>query len=277
MAGVPYACFPHGMLDHWPFRGQGVAKRIKKEVYWRLRERKIVQHANCLLFTTERERRATQETVRLPNTPTRVIAYGADTPPCEDRVLSSIPELVEKKFALFLGRLHPKKNPDLLLRAWARSGASTWALVFAGSGDPRYRQYLIGLAQQLGLQSQVHFLDYVDGPRKAWLLCNAQWFLLPSWHENFGVAVLEAIQHGCPVVISDQVALADELPVSSPILPIDLEAWTTFMRNRLEDQSYRTAQKLAQSTVAAERFKIEDLASRWSATLHEIFAVESSV
>jgi glycosyltransferase involved in cell wall biosynthesis len=148
---------------------------------------------------------------------------------------------------------------------------SEWTLVFAGPGDERYRQHLVDLARELGIQSQVRFLDFVDGLRKAWLLRNAQWFLLPSSHENFGVAVLEAILHGCPVVISDQVAFADYLPASSPILPVDLDCWTAFVKTRLQDQNYRSAQKLAQSAVAAERFQIDKLAARWSATLRDIF------
>jgi glycosyltransferase involved in cell wall biosynthesis len=271
-AGVPYACFLHGMLERWPLRGQGLAKRMKKAVFWRLRERKILQHAGCLLFTTEREQRVTRETVRLPNTPSRVIAYGADIPSQIDLAEYGIPELAEKKFVLFLGRLHPKKNPDLLLRAWAQSGTSDWILVFAGPGDHCYRQYLTDLTQKLGVQSRVYFLDFVDGQRKVWLFRHAQWFLLPSSHENFGVAVLESIQHGCPVVISDQVALADDLPSSSPILPLDLNSWAAFFRTRLQDQDYRSAQRVAQSAVAAERFQIDKLAADWSATLQDIFA-----
>lgn len=273
-ADVPYACFLHGMLDCWPFHGQGLAKRFKKEVCWRVRERKILQHAKCLLFTTERERRVTRETVALPNTPSRVIAYGADISARDGNAVECIPELAGKKFVLFLGRLHPKKNPDLLLRAWAQSGASSWTLVFAGPGEHRYQQYLFELTQKLGLQSQVRFLDFVDGPRKTWLFRHAQWFLLPSSHENFGVAVLEAIQHGCPVAISDQVALADDLPASSPILPINVKCWATFLKTQMQDQGYRSAQRLAQSAVAAERFQIDKLAADWSTTLRDIFAPE---
>jgi glycosyltransferase involved in cell wall biosynthesis len=259
------------MLDRWPMRGQGLSKRLKKELDWRFREKNVVQQAACVLFTTERERRLSLETVAMPKTPTRVIGYGASFSASNDESAGRIPELAQRTFALFLGRLHPKKNPDLLLRAWAKSGVSEWILVFAGPGENRYRQHLMDLAQGLGLQSQILFLDFVDGARKAWLLRNAQWFLLPSSHENFGVAVLEAIQHGCPVAISDQVALADEFPASSPVLPVDLDRWTTFMKTNLRDRHYRSEQKLAQAAVASDRFDIDKLAASWSAVLRDIF------
>ena len=52
---IPYACFPHGMLEPWSFYKQGKFKTIKKQIYWHLFEKQTFEHANHILFTSTRE------------------------------------------------------------------------------------------------------------------------------------------------------------------------------------------------------------------------------
>jgi glycosyltransferase involved in cell wall biosynthesis len=111
---------------------------------------------------------------------------------------------------LFLSRLHEKKNVPLLLRALAnvRSSARDVELTIAGDGDPRYRAELSALTAQLGLGERVRFVGHVDGEEKRRVLSDADCFVLPSAHENFGIAVAEALAAGLPVIVTPGVALA---------------------------------------------------------------------
>lgn len=267
-SGIPYAYFPHGMLETWSVRAQGWGKRLKKELYWHWRERTIVASSRCMLFTTRREQRLTEQTFDLPAVPLRLIPYGAAPPtgPVTSVAPRGLEDLCPKKYVLFLGRIHPKKNPDLLLRAWMRAGPSDWELVIAGPSTGKYGTSLRQMSEGPMRGTRVRFLDFVDGPAKTWLLSNAGWFALPSSQENFGVAVIEALRHECPVALSDQVALAEEMPALTPVLPTSVEAWQRFL-SRVGEDAYRQQVRSVQLDFLHERFDMSTLASGWAATL----------
>ncbi|HWZ61152.1 MAG TPA: glycosyltransferase [Gemmatimonadaceae bacterium] len=108
---------------------------------------------------------------------------------------------------LFLSRLHPKKGLELLLEAWpavrrVRPGAR---LVIAGAGEPGYTATLRRAADGV---DGIEFVGFVAGDAKAARLAGADVFVLPSFNENFGIAVLEAVAAGLPVVVSPGVQLA---------------------------------------------------------------------
>jgi len=111
--------------------------------------------------------------------------------------------------ALFMSRLHPKKNVQGLLRAWTqvvadRPDAQLWG---AGDGDDDYVARLHDTVAQHDLGDSVSFLGFVSGDEKQRVFREAWAFALPSHQENFGVAVLEAVAAGLPVVISGAVQL----------------------------------------------------------------------
>lgn len=241
--GVPYVYFPHGMLDLWSVNDQGFWKRIKKTAYWYWREREVMAGSKAVFFTAQRELQNAQKTFALPAAhPLLVVPYGmapmsADVQgsPREDILQSP-----ETKVALFLGRVHPKKRPDLLIRGWGAAAVpSRWRLIIAGPGEPAYLDQLAKLALQCGVSQSVQFTGPVMGADKRYLLSRAAWFLLPSEQENFGVAVLEAIVIGCAVAVSDQVYLADEFPENAEVLPLDGDAWMRFLGQRMVDDSWR--------------------------------------
>jgi glycosyltransferase involved in cell wall biosynthesis len=110
---------------------------------------------------------------------------------------------------LFLSRLHPVKSLELLLDAWPsviRQSPSA-RLVIAGDGEPTYVRTLQERAHLFGLS--VSFTGHVEGAAKNELLERAAVFVLPSQHENFGIAVLEAIAAGLPVVLTGEVQLSE--------------------------------------------------------------------
>jgi glycosyltransferase involved in cell wall biosynthesis len=272
--GTPYAVFPHGMLDRWPIFGQGRLLRWKKTAYWNWRERRVVSGARAAFFTTQREMERSQTTLPLPDTPCTLSPFCPDIR--TDRI--GRPERVDliqeagTRFVLFLGRVHPKKGPDLLLRAWARASMpATWKIVIAGSGDADYVAGLKKLAADLGILPALQFTGPVAGIDKQYLLGAASWFVLPSNQENLGVAPIEAILMGCPVALSTEVYLADLLHRDTVVLPLDPDAWAGFFSGPMQDDALRRRILQLDHDLSAPRFQIQNAAREWAALLSQTF------
>lgn len=218
--GVPYFVFPHGMLDPW-FRRAYPLKHAKKWAYWQLCERRVLRDAAAVLFTCEEERRLARGSFRPYECRERVVAYGTAAPAgdaARERAAwhTALPELQDRPFWLFLGRIHPKKGVDLLLHAYARlAGVSDKplpALVLAGPcADDHYRATLEKVAAAVPANGRVVWPGMLDGERKWGALRAAEAFVLPSHQENFGIAVVEALAVGTPVLISRQVNIWSEI------------------------------------------------------------------
>ncbi len=272
-AGLPYVCFPHGSLDLWPVRGQGLWKRAKKTLYWKWRARGVVAGSAAVLFATERELQNARRTFALPpNHRLVVVPYGIvpmeklQSKPSRNIMLSP-----KANVALFLGRVHPKKRPDLLIKAWQKAALPPeWRLVIAGPGEPEYLRYLAALAAQCQVADAVEFTGPVAGADKQYLFQRASWFLLPSEQENFGIAVMEAALSDCAVAISDQVYIGDAFPKTSEILPLDVTAWARFMAERMTDDGWRdmTARQTKEALTIA--YGVDTVIRGWVAAIREL-------
>lgn len=277
-AGVPYACFPHGMLDQWPIYGQGQLKKLKKTAYWMLVERSIFESAEAILFTTRREMQRSLTT--LPFSPKRCVLtpFTAHIPAREtiDDSANDEAPYMKKKCALFLGRLHPKKGLTLLLSAWsAAKMPQSWHLVIAGPGETSYVKELKKKTQELGITHSVSFVGAVAGAQKRRLFRTAKWFVLPSYQENLGIAVIEALLSGCPVAISDQVYVADLLHRDTIILPLSLEAWTNFLQTTLQDDDLREQIALLDASCMPALFDIRHSAKQWAGLVTTVFRLKA--
>lgn len=273
-AGLRYAYYPHGMLEQWAVSGQGRIKELKKRAYWTIGEKCVVEGSCCVLFTTLRERALTKSTVPIGPRDLLLPPYGIESE--SEREVEPLDSTLKqpegRRVALFLGRLHRKKNPDLLIEAWRLAGPPKgWKLVIAGSGDGAFEGILKRLAQEHALHESIQFTGFVAGQDKRYLLSRADWFLLPSSQENFGIAVLEAVQYGCAVAISDQVYLADSFPGASEILPVSTEAWVKFFQNRMVDEEWRnrTGQEVRAHLMV--QFNFDTIVSRWVETFARLF------
>ena len=210
--GIPYFVFPHGMLDPW-FRRSYPLKHLKKQLYWVLAERRVLQDAKAVLFTSQNESRLAKVTF-LPEARYcgRILPLGVEKSPADpDRLrelfLQDFPHLRGRRFLLFLGRLHPKKGCDLLVRAMARMRPPI-DLVFAGPiSNEQYVSELKRSAEGL----PITFAGMLHGDTKSGALASAEALILPSHQENFGLVVAEALSFGTPALISDQVSVAEEV------------------------------------------------------------------
>ena len=206
-AGVPYVVSTIGQLCHWSLTQSCRRKRLMLALI----ERANLSGAAALHVTTAAEAQQTGE-LGLP-VPCLEIPLGVPLPPLPAVAALPGPRSDDQPWRLlFLSRLHPKKQLEQLLQALAllqaRQPGLRWQLEIAGNGDPDYEASLRRLAGRLGLEPHCRWLGFVTGDAKWQLLQQADWFVLPSASENFGIAVIEALAAGTPVLISPEVALA---------------------------------------------------------------------
>jgi glycosyltransferase involved in cell wall biosynthesis len=202
--GLPYVVYPHGMMDPW-FRKAYPLKHWLKQVFWTLFDGRLMEHAQAALFTCEEEMILARGQFLGHRYIERVARYGCGRAP--DGVG---PPALARPYLLFLGRLHPKKGCDLLIRAYAEV-APDLDLVMAGPDQLGWKAELERLAEQLGVAERIHWPGLLTGPAKWGALRGAEAFVLPSHQDSFGVAVGEALGCGTPVLITDKVNIWREV------------------------------------------------------------------
>jgi glycosyltransferase involved in cell wall biosynthesis len=196
-AGKPYIVSAHGMLDAWALRN----KRLKKQLYAALSERRHLRRAACVRALTPTERDDCRR-FGLRN-PIAVIPNGVDIPETgSDAFFARFPELQGKRLVLFMGRIHYKKGPALLCRAWARVHRSfpDAHLMIAGPDFEDTARDVARLVADSGISDSVSMPGLLQAPVTWSALRAADVFVLPSYSEGLSRAVLEAMGSGVPVI-----------------------------------------------------------------------------
>jgi glycosyltransferase involved in cell wall biosynthesis len=210
---VPYIIYAHGMLtDHSLFRAK--TKIPKKLFYWALVERRVLANAAAVVFTSEWEKIHSEKASRATKLRGVVIKNGLPPSPIEPQVSAERLSPAGPRngpYFLCLGRLDPVKGIDIALRSFAAVNDSRFRLVIAGKGEPSYEQFLRKMVSDLNLGNRVHFIGHVHSESKWKLLREAHALLAPSHHENFGIAIVEALSIGCPVLTTSQVGVWREI------------------------------------------------------------------
>jgi glycosyltransferase involved in cell wall biosynthesis len=218
-AKTPYGIFVHGALDPW-FNRTYPLKHLKKLIYWPL-QHAVLHNARAVFFTTDAERDLALQSFRKSEWNSVVVPYGIVDPEEEgpdhnaqtEAFFSLMPQLRGKRYLLFLARIHEKKGCDLLIQAFARVAAYApdMDLVVAGPDQAGLQHKLQRMAADLGIASRVHWPGFLGGDRKWGALRACDAFALPSHQENFGIAVVEALCAGRPVLISNQVNIWQDI------------------------------------------------------------------
>ncbi len=188
---------PHGMLEPWLWK-QGYTK---KKVYFNSLIKKDIENVSIIHAITPNEKenlhkllpRAKQIEI-IPN-----LISIKNTPNIEKTE-------VDKKYILFLGRIHPIKGIDLLIKAFSKINNNNFILKIAGSIN-QYQNELKKLAKSLGLQEKVEFCGLITGEEKFKLYKNAFVFVAPSYSEVIGMVNLEAAIMKTPVITTYQTGL----------------------------------------------------------------------
>ena len=212
---IPYFVFPHGMLDPW-FKETFPLKHFKKWLYWPWADYRVLRDAAAVVFTAEEERLLARKSFWLYRANEKISPLGVETPvqpPAEARenFFQRFPQLRDKRILLFLGRLHPKKGCDILIEAFAQIADPSFSLVLAGPDQIGWQNRLQTRVDELKLNSRVVFTGMLQGEAKQAALAVADAFVLPSHQENFGMAVVEALAVGLPVLISNRINIWREV------------------------------------------------------------------
>ena len=218
-AGRPYGIFAHGALDPWFYRKYPL-KHVKKMLYWPV-QYAVFRDALAVLFTTESERDLAKISFR-PNKWNSVVVPFGITDPEEQKpdtvaqieaFYCRFPELRGRRYLLFLARMHAKKGGDLLIEAFAKIAASVpdVDLMMAGPDQEGIQAELQRMAAQSGIAGRVHWPGMLAGDLKWGALRACDAFVLSSHQENFGIAVVESLAVGRPVLISNQVNIWPEI------------------------------------------------------------------
>lgn len=233
---------PHGMLDPYFQKAKGrKLKAIRNFFYWKYLEGKIVHACDALLFTCEEECRLAAKTFR-PYAPKKqmIVGLGVEQPPAYTTQMTEDfyrknPGVEGQRYVLFLGRIHEKKGVDLLIQAYSKmvQGLNESIgkrpvrdfnhvytekdeipkLLIAGPGlDSPYGRYVQEIAGKANLtNTSIFFSDMLSGNEKWGAFYNCEAFVLPSFQENFGIVVVEALACSKPVLITSRVNIWREI------------------------------------------------------------------
>lgn len=220
---LPYILYPHGMLDPTVCR-RDARSRLSKLAYWTLSESRIVRDAQRVVFTAGAE--AAGSATSFPGWRARalVLPLGiADAPPPSDDEAAALgaacPGLGDAEYILFLGRLHPIKALDLLVDAFATELAPTGVhLVLAGPDEAGLSEALRRRPAAASCRERIHLPGPLYGAAKWGALRRAAAVALVSHHENFGISAVEGLACGRPLLLSDQVMIAEQIAAAGAAL-----------------------------------------------------------
>jgi glycosyltransferase involved in cell wall biosynthesis len=270
---------PHGMLD--PYFQNAKDRRLKairNWFYWKLIEKNVVNDADGLLFTCQTELLLARETFK-PYKPRKEydVGYGIDTPPAFNEEMSSAfyelrPDLINIPYWLFLSRIDSKKGTDLLIDAYIELYQSSHPinktlpkLVIAGPGlESSYGKMLKNkIEAHPEINEHIIFTGMLTNDSKWGAFYGCEAFVLPSHQENFGIAVVEALACGKPVLISNQVNIWREIIKEGAGI--------------VEDDNAIGAKNLLEKWVAFTEVEKIGMGIKAKATFKNYFAIEKVV
>lgn len=218
--GLRYIVSPHGMLEPWAWRHRW----WKKWPYFYLRERFVLNRAGALLATSRIEACNLQRFRFRSSIVTLPLGIACTKKAAYEEARTSLNWGRDEFVLLYLSRLHPKKGMHLLLAALTGLGLDPriYRLVVVGDGPEAYTRHLKTVARIN--RAQLPRIDWIPAlwdDRKWKYIQGADLFCLPTYSENFGLAILEACQAGTPVLTTRETPWAEflsghGLPVAAP-------------------------------------------------------------
>jgi glycosyltransferase involved in cell wall biosynthesis len=247
-ARVPYIVRPLGSLDPWSLAQSAWRKRV---LLWSAAG-SLLRYAAGIHFTTEAEQQLAGPVTG--RTPSKVVPLGID-----DEYLRAtfVPAVDRDRRIAVLARLDRKKNLVALIRAFhAAAATNDWRLTIAGDGDLEYTSELHRAAEAGDARARIQVRPWVDGKEKIEFLRRAAAFAVPSHQENFGLAALEALGCGVPVIVARSVNLAPAID----------EAGAGWLTGTTEEELEQTLTELMRDELGRHRkaMKARSVAARFT-------------
>ncbi len=191
---IPYVITLRGMLEPWSLS----QKSFKKKVAMFLFQRRYIQYAKVIHVTCSAEAKSVRDNGF--KNPIAIIPNGINL---DDYPNKPLIKKGNNKKILFLSRIHEKKGLENLIHAWGLLNLNirkNWKIDIVGNGESNYIKSLTKLINSKGLTSEIKILKPVFGMNKINLFRSADLFVLPTYSENFGVVIAEALASFTPVI-----------------------------------------------------------------------------
>jgi len=273
---LPYIIRPCGMLDPADLQ----KKKRLKQIYATLLERPNLAGAAAIHFTSKEEAKISERfgldctgkmpvprdldwTAKMPVPRDLVIPLGVTAGLFPKRLRESQVPII-----LFMSRIEPKKGLDLLIPALESILGSgiEFHFILAGSNpqDANYETQIEVQIHNSSLAKYTTITGFVSGDLKAELLTKADLFVLPSYYENFGIAVAEAMVAGVPVVISDRIHIAEDIQQAEAgwVGPLEVGAIANSIKSALLNPQERQRRGLNGKEYAKKHYNWEAIAQQ---------------
>ena len=212
LRGIPYVVRTLGQLSPWCLEQSALVKKVYKVLF----ELRTLNSAVVIRTSSKTEAKEIKE-YGVKNDfivePHGVKTYSAITD-AASKLKEKYSITKDKKIILFLARIHQKKRLDLLIDSVAnlvQQGRKDLFLLIAGEGSKNYIEELKLKVKELGLGEITKFTGFIKGDDKALAFQGSDVYVLPSYQENFGLSVAEALATGLPSIISDEIHIAEDI------------------------------------------------------------------
>ncbi len=265
-AKIPFVLRTCGLLSTYSIAHKSWRKRLLLGLYAEnlLKNRALV---HCTSSSEAAEVAGVVSGARIEVVPNGTEDPGRAGPLTAAEAHRLFPALPSAPFAVFMGRLHAVKNVHLLVEALPLCRNLELELVIVGPDEEGRRAALEALAARTGVAGRMHFLGPVWGDARFQILAAAALLLLPSTQENFGIALVEALACGTPVLVSDRIALAGDIVAAGAgeAVPIAAGPFARAMDAWMADPARRAAAGAAGRELVRERYSWQAVAARLAA------------
>ena len=260
----PYLLNPWGALDKDMINFRN---RMLKMAYIKIIERNNLETASVIQVSSDYERIKIQALGFNRNI--EIIPPGINFQEYskqDDLLRARYPELKDKKIILYLGRIHPKKGIAILLKAFCKVIATRddTYLVIAGPIDGYAKRIIRFVKDDSALNKRVIFTNMLLGSDKVAAFYSSDIFVLSSYGENFGIAALEALACGLPVILTKEVGLSADVEEygAGLIVNQDISEISEAMERLLSDSDLRKAISLRAKSLVRSRFDLDIIADK---------------
>jgi len=238
----PFIISPRGTIN---YEAINLRSKYLKRLYYNMLAKHYIKRASALHFTSQDEKDNVIKSLRL-NNKFFIVPNGLDLSkfkklPLKGAFKEKFPSLNGKRYILFLGRINLKKGIDILLESFkdVLGVYNDIYLVIVGSSDDNYLNILKKMIANMKIEDKVIFTGFLSGDEKLAAYVDAEFFVLPSRSENFGMSVIEAMACGLPVLVSDKVGISKEISINASgiVFENEINKLTKAISNLFEDKA----------------------------------------